>query len=124
MNTRPTRRTMLKTAGLAALAMPARGVSSLEAAAGPRGDLPKICLEAGLGGAAPGASADEAASAAARRVKQLGVDHVISGGGRIPWGGGRLKEMIDRLKSKRPTLANLMIARVPHPIYNPPWEDA
>jgi mannonate dehydratase len=115
---------MLKTAGLAALAMPAQGVSRLEAAAGPPGELPKICLEAGLGGAAPGASADEAVAAAARRIRQLGVDHVISGGGRIPWEEGRLKEMMDRLKSNGLTLANLMIAGFPNAIYNRPGKDA
>src|SRR5712671_2733094 len=99
MSTRPTRRTMLKTAGLAALAMPARGVSSVDATTGlakaPPANLPKICLEAGLGGAAPGASVDEAAAAAARRIRQLGVDHVISGGGRIPWDEGRLEDTMD-----------------------------
>ena len=119
---------MLKTAGLAALAMPAYGVSSVEAAAAggielPR-DLPKICLEAGLGGAAPGASADEAAAAAARRIRQLGVEHVISGGGRIPWEEGRLKEMMDRLKTNGLTLANLMISGFPNAIYNRPGKDA
>ena len=80
-------------------------------------DLPTICLEAGLGGAAPGASADEAAAAAARRIRQVGVEHVISGGGRIPWEEGRLKEMMDRLKTNGLTLANLMISetqRFPH----------
>jgi mannonate dehydratase len=119
---------MLKTAGLAALAMPARSVPSVEAAAGrPRelpGDLPKICLEAGLGGSAPGASADEAAAAAARRIRQLGVEHVISGGGRIPWEEARLSEMIDRLKNHGLTLANLMIAGFPNAIYNRPGKDA
>src|SRR5437763_14007050 len=101
MSTRPTRRTMLKTAGLAALAMPARRVSSVEAAAGPRGDLPKICLAAGLG---------------AVGIRQLGVEHVISGGGRIPWEEGRLKEMMDGLKSNGLTLANLMISGFPNAI--------
>jgi mannonate dehydratase len=119
---------MLKTAGLAALAMPARGVSSVEANTGvledqPR-DVPKICLEAGLGGAAPGASADEAAAAAARRIRQLGVEHVISGGPRIPWEEGRLKEMVDRLKNNGLILANLMIAGFPNAIYNRPGKDA
>jgi mannonate dehydratase len=112
---------MLKTAGLAALAVPARGVSII---AGPPRELPKICLEAGLGGAAPGASADEAAAAAARRIRQLGVEHVISGGGRIPWEEGRLKEMMDRLKGNGLTLANLMIAGFPNAIYNRPGKDA
>ena len=45
-------------------------------------DTPKICLEAGLGGPPrAGVSAEEAVAAAARRIRQLGVDHVISGGG-------------------------------------------
>ncbi len=100
---------MLKTAGLAALAVPVRGVSSVEAAAGPSRDLPKICLDAGLGAAG---------------VRQLGVDHVISGGGRIPWEEGRLKDTMDRLKSNGLTLGNLMIAGFPNAIYNRPGRDA
>ncbi len=87
-------------------------------------DTPKICLEAGLGGAAAGASAEEAAAAAARRIRQLGVDHVISGGPRIPWEEARLKEMMDRLASNGLTLANLMIAGFPNAIYNRPDRDA
>src|SRR5258708_19743738 len=74
MSTRPSRRTMLKTAGLAALAVPACGVSRVAAAAGPRfegRETPKISLETAPGGTAPGASPDEAAAAAARRVLQL-----------------------------------------------------
>src|SRR5437899_11819620 len=115
---------MLKTAGLAALAMPARGVSSVEAAAGPPTDLPKICLEAGLGGAAPGASPDQAMAAAARRIRQLGVEHVISGGPRIPWEEARLREMMDRLKANGLTLGNLMISGFPNAIYNRPGKNA
>jgi mannonate dehydratase len=118
---------MLKTAGLAALAVPVRGLSSAAAAAGPRvegRDTPKICLEAGLGGAAPGASADEAAAASARRLRQLGVEHVISGGGRIPWEEGRLKETMDRLRNNGLTLANQMIVGFPNAIYNRPGKDA
>jgi mannonate dehydratase len=121
---------MLKTAGAAALGIPAAyGVSpSAPAAQGrPRfegKDTPKICLEAGLGGASPGASPDEAAAAAARRIRQLGVDHVISGGGRIPWEESRLREMMDRLKGNGLTLANLMISGFPNAIYNRPDKDA
>ena len=139
------RRTVLKAAGAAVLAMPAAyRVSDSAAAAhgGPRfdpsitsaspraasrgegKDTPKICLEAGLGGAPAGASADDAAAAAARRIRQLGVDHVISGGPRIPWDEARLKEMMDRLQSHGLTLANLMIAGFPNAIYNRPEKDA
>ena len=87
-------------------------------------DTPKICLEANLGGVAPGVSPEEAAAAAARRIRQLGVDHVISGGPPIPWEENRLKEMMDRLKNNSLTLANLMIAGFPNAIYNRPGKDA
>ena len=130
MSTRPSRRTLLKTAGAAALGLPAAYAVSPSAAAGqgrPRiegRDTPKICLEAGLGGAPAGVSADEAAAASARRIRQLGVDHVISGGPRIPWEEGRLKETMDRLTSNGLTLANLMISGFPNAIYNRPDKDA
>ncbi len=98
MNGKLSRRTILKSAGAAALAMPAAyGPSALSLPATPAAtapgrpqvegkDTPKICLEAALGGSPgnPAGSNDEAA-AAAQRIRQLGVDHVISGGGPIPW---------------------------------------
>jgi len=129
MTSKPSRRTLLKTAGAAALGMKAAdGVSPLASAAQSRPrvegkDTPKICLETGL--AAPtGVTPDEAAAAAARRIRQLGVDHVISGGPRIPWEEARLKEMMDRLKANGLTLANLMISGFPNAIYNRPGKDA
>ncbi len=120
---------MLKTAGAAALGMRAAyGASPTVSAAQPRPrfegkDTPKICLEVGL--AAPaGVTADEAASASAKRIRQLGVEHVISGGGRIPWEESRLKELMERLKANGLTLANLMISGFPNAIYNRPGKDA
>jgi mannonate dehydratase len=128
MRTKPSRRKILKTAGLAALAVPASRVSLVEATGGrfaePPGELPKICLEAGLGGAAPGQSAEDAMAAAARRIRQLGVQHVISGGGRIPWEEAGLREMMDRLKANGLTLGNLMISGFPNAIYGRPGKDA
>src|SRR5215467_2327266 len=127
MRTRPSRRTMLKTAGLAALAVPMSRVSPVDAMPGRLEDLPtdlpKICLDAGAGGAPPGASADEAVAASARRIRQLGVEHVISGGGPIPWEEARLGETMDRLKANGLTLANLMIVGFPNAIYNRPGKD-
>ena len=123
MSSNPSRRTILKTAGAAALGMRASyGASSAAAAAQSRPhfegtDTPKICLEASLA-PPPGVSAEEAAAASAQRIRQLGVTHVISGGGRIPWEESRLKEMMDRLKANGLTLANLMIAGFPSAIYN------
>ena len=120
---------MLKTAGVAALGVGGGyRLSSATAAAQSRPhfegkDTPKICLEVGL--AAPaGVSPEEAAAGAARRIRQLGVEHVLSGGGRIPWEESRLKEMMDRLKVNGVTLANLMISGFPNAIYNRPDRDA
>jgi mannonate dehydratase len=117
---------MLKAAGLAALAVPASRVARADAAdrrTEAPGDLPKICLDAGAGGAPPGVSGDEAAAASARRIRQLGVEHVISGGPRIPWEESRLREMMDRHKANGLTLGNLMISGFPNAIYNRPGKD-
>jgi mannonate dehydratase len=112
--------------GASALSFPA--TSAAHAPSRPRfegEDTPKICLEAALGGS-PGnaAGSNDEAAAAARRIRQLGVDHVISGGGRIPWEESRLKDMMDHLKSNGLVLANLMIAGFPNAIYNRPARDA
>jgi mannonate dehydratase len=129
VTSKPSRRTVLKTAGAAALALPAVSHAVPAAAMAqsrPRfedKDTPKICLEASLGGTPAGASPEEAAAASARRIRQLGVEHVISGGGRIPWEESRLKEMMDRLKTNGLTLANLMISGFPNAIYNRPGKD-
>jgi mannonate dehydratase len=126
---KPSRRTVLKTAGAAALALPAASHAIPEAAAAqsrPRfesKDTPKICLEASSGGAPAGATPEEAAAASARRIRQLGVEHVLQGGPRIPWEESRLKEMMDRLKTNGLTLANLMISGFPNAIYNRPGKD-
>jgi len=90
---------------------------------GPRAEgkgTPKICLEAGLGGSGPGGGGDEAA---ARRIRQLGVEHVISGGGRLPWEENQLKDRIDRLKANGLILGNLMIAGFSNAIYARPGRD-
>lgn len=133
MNRKPSRRTILKTAG-AVLALPAayRASALSGSAATTRGrarfegqDTPKICLEANLG-ASPGsaAAANDEAAAASRRIRQLGVDHVISGGGRIPWEESRLRDMLDTFKRNGLILANLMIVGFPNAIYNRPGRDA
>src|SRR4051812_902909 len=88
------RRQVIHAAGVAALPFPARATMK----AGPRqgdGDAPKICLEIGRGVL----SAGPLTEAGARRVKQLGVDHVIAAPpGQIPWQESELKAVIDRLK--------------------------
>jgi mannonate dehydratase len=82
-------------------------------------DTPKIALEAGLG--TQTGAADEAA--AARRITQLGVTHVLSGGPRIPWDEAQLRQTMDRLRSNGLTLANLMISGFNNAIYNRPGRD-
>jgi mannonate dehydratase len=136
MNGKPSRRTILKTAGAAALAMPAAyGASGLllpatSAAKAPSRpqiegkDTPKICLDAAVGGSPSNTAGSNDEAAAAQRIRQLGVDHVISGGGPIPWEETRLKKMMDRLKSNGLVVANLMIAGFPNAIYNRPGRDA
>lgn len=129
MTIKPSRRTLLKSAGAAALGMRvADDLSPVASASQDRPhfegtDTPKICLEAGLGAPA-GATPDEAAVAAGRHIRQLGVDHVIAGGPRIPWEESQLKTMMDRLKSNGLTLANLMISGFPNAIYNRPERNA
>src|ERR1700687_2811733 len=92
------RRRLLQTAGAAAF--------SAAASSAPPADLkttPQICL--GLGDAgAPFSALDPAA---ARRITQLGVNHVLTGGGRISWEENQLREMRDRLKENGLTLGNL-----------------
>jgi mannonate dehydratase len=120
MNTQFSRRKLIQAAGVAALPLPAAaGVMKSE----PRkdgADTPKICLEIGGGGLA----AAPLTEAGARRVKQLGVDHVIARyPGRIPWDESRLKELIDRLKSYGLTVGNIMISGFPNTLYGKPGRD-
>ncbi|MGI8988738.1 MAG: mannonate dehydratase [Bryobacteraceae bacterium] len=119
MNTDLSRRKLIKAAGIGVLAAPLTPAADMP---GPRvegKDTPKICLEVGGGSLSAGAI-DEAGM---RRVKQLGVDYVLSGGPRIPWRESQLKDMMDRLKSGGLTLANLMIGGFNNTIYGKPGRD-
>ena len=53
----------------------------------------------------------------------MGVDHVISGGGRIPWEEKWLKELMDRYRANGLTLGNLMIGGFNNAIYARPGRD-
>lgn len=119
MKTRLSRRSLIEAAGATALAAP---LGRAAASPGPHfesANTPKICLEVGTGGLAAG-TIDEKGC---RRVKQLGVDHVLTGGPRIPWEESRLREMMDRLKAGGITLGNLMIGGFPNAIYGRPGRD-
>ena len=60
---------------------------------------------------------------AIRRVVQIGVYHVLSGGPPIPWSESRLQPLIDKLKAGGVTLGNLMIGGFPKTIYGQPGRD-
>ena len=90
------RRNVLQAAGAAMLA-PATPAAAAEIP-GPRQEgpnTPKICLETGAGGLAAGGF-DEAGM---RRIKQLGVDYVLTGGPRIPWQEDEIRGRIEKLKA-------------------------
>ncbi|HVO99417.1 MAG TPA: mannonate dehydratase [Bryobacteraceae bacterium] len=105
------RRRLFETAGLAAVA--GRAAADVPPPPSEGKTTPKLCLEMGAGGLSIG-SIDEAGC---RKVKQLGVDHVLSSGMPIPWEEARLKHMMERLKDGGLTLGNLMIGGFPDAIY-------
>ncbi|HVP48739.1 MAG TPA: mannonate dehydratase [Bryobacteraceae bacterium] len=120
MNPDMTRRKLIQAAGVTALAAPVGGQTQNP---GPRAegrDTPKICLQVGD----DGLSAGKASEPGMRRVKQLGVDHVLMGGGpRIPWEEGQLRSIMENLKSGGLTLGNIMIYGFPNTIYGKPGRD-
>ncbi len=75
---------------------------------------PKICL--GYYG-----TPDEAGM---RRMKQIGVDHVLSGGPKIPWDEAAVRTRIDHFKAGGLTLYNLMISGFDDVIWGRPGADA
>ena len=115
------RRRMMQAMGSAAF------LPSMASAAGDAGsamrsesrDTPKICLEMGVGHLAAGGLSD----AGMRRVKQLGVDHVLTGGPLIPWQESEIRSMMDRLKAGGLSLGNMMISGFPNTLYGRPGRD-
>ena len=77
-------------------------------------DTPKICL--GFWG-----PVDEGGM---RRLKQIGVDYVLTGGPRIPWQEPEIRARIDRFKSGGLTLCNMMISGFDDVIRGGPAADA
>ncbi len=119
MTSRVSRRKLLQAMGTAALAAstpPASAQTRPTFAGMPAegNDTPKICL-----GVA--ATLDEDGM---RRVKQIGVDHVLSGGPRIPWTEPDIRSRIDRFKAGGLTLSNLMISGFDDVIWGRPGADA
>ena len=120
MNTRFSRRTLIQTAGVAALPLPAMATVRVPGRRPDASEIPKICLELGQSGLAAG-TLDEAG---ARRVMQLGVNHVIAGSpGRIPWQEDRLRTLIKRLEGHGLKVGNIMIGGFPKTLYGRPGRD-
>jgi mannonate dehydratase len=60
---------------------------------------------------------------AIRKVTQLGVYHVLSGGPAIPWTVEELQPIVDKLKGGGLTLGNLMIGGFTNTLYGRPGRD-
>ena len=78
-------------------------------------DTPKICLDIST------AHLDDTTM---RRVKQIGVNYVASGGSPpIPWEEARIRTIMDTLKSAGLRLGNMMIGGFPNTLYGRPGRD-
>ena len=58
-----------------------------------------------------------------RRIKQLGVDHVVMGGPPIPWAEADIHARMAKLKEGGLSLGNMMIVGFPNTIYGRPGRD-
>lgn len=117
------RRKAIQAAGATALSpLAAHIVSAAQVPAAPKEGpgTPKIAVgmgDGGAGGAGRGANAQDRA-AAARRIKQLGVDNVLSGGPPgLPWTAEALTTMMEPWKAAEIHVSNLMINLSPDIIY-------
>ena len=111
MNSKISRRGLIRAGGAAALApLPQGRAATMPAPRFEGPDTPKICLISGDGGGADAADA-------ARRLKQLGINYVMAGAGRIPWTEADLKATIERYRGWGLTVANIMIAGFNNAIY-------
>jgi mannonate dehydratase len=126
----------MQTAGVAALATPFSPAATIPEPPIEASGTPKIALSMGDGGGGGfgggrGAAPPDASGAppatqpvdSLRRIKQLGVNWVLSGGPQIPWDETSLQKQIDRAKAAGLTLGNLMIQGFNNAIYGRPGRD-
>ncbi len=59
-----------------------------------------------------------------RRRKQIGVDHVLTGGPQIPWSEADVRARIDQFKAGGLTLCNMMISGFDDVIWGRPGGEA
>lgn len=119
MKTSVSRRNLLRGLAAAGLVSGAAGGADIPDLHLEAPGIPKLCLEVGAGGLAAG-RIDEAGM---RRIKQLGINHVLAGGPRIPWQEAELRSFMDTLRSGGLALGNLMIGGFPNAIYGRPGRD-
>jgi mannonate dehydratase len=110
--TRRTAMEVLGAGGLAPLASTPLAGAQIPAPPKEGKGTPKIALGmgdagGGFGGAANTAPADP--TAGPRKIKQLGVDHVLGGGGPAPWTEQDLNATMERWKAAGISVSNLMI---------------
>ena len=117
------RRQILGAAGIAIAASSAGHAAAASALPpGPHQEdasTPKLCLECGPSALAAGLP-DEAGM---RRVKQLGVNHVLGAAGPMPWTEDHLGAMVAQFKKGGLSLGNCMIGGFPKTIYGKPGRD-
>jgi mannonate dehydratase len=112
------RRRLITGIGAAALAGPAssaaigQSAQAVQRQASGR-DAPKICM--GI--------SSRASDADMRRIKQLGVDHVLMSGPAIPWAEPALRDIMDRFRAGGLTVCNMMISGFPNATYGRPGRD-
>jgi mannonate dehydratase len=121
MQLKTSRRQAMKALGAAAMLAPVAGgaAAMLPAMESEGPDTPKICLEMGDGNLAAGGLT----KAGLQRIKQLGVNHVLTGGPPIPWREEQIQSLMNRLKAGGLALGNLMISGFPKTLYGKPGRD-
>ncbi len=104
----PTRRTAI---GAVAAALGASALQGSVVAPPPKesSSTPKLAVSMADGNAGVPVTVDTDRTAAATRVKQLGVDHVLSGGPALPWTEEGLLALMQPWKAAGVTVSNLMI---------------
>lgn len=70
-------------------------------------DTPKLCVGSGA----------NASEKQMQLIKQMGIDHVLMGGPRIPWKTDDLRNIMDRFKNNGLTVINMMIGGHNNAIY-------
>jgi mannonate dehydratase len=109
------RRGFIQAAGALALAPPlARAAAGTRDWPPAQGEgVPKLCL--GIGA--------NANPKQMRKYKQIGIDHVLMGGGPLPWTEVSLRKLMERFEDNGLTVSNLMIGGFRNTLYGRPGRD-